>query len=101
MGVVNAKVNLADTDVDHHHLARRVSGQRQGVGVVGLGDGARLGGNQINRHGARAFSEQAGEITDRFGVGQDVGIEDFLRDHQHEATVAGDDVGNDAVAGEQ
>jgi hypothetical protein len=30
-----------------------------------------------------------------------VGIEDFLRDHQHEAAVAGDNVGDDTVARQQ
>jgi hypothetical protein len=71
--------------------------QRQGVGVVQTGRGAGL----VERHGAGAIGEQARQVGDGLRVGQDVGIEDFLRDHQHEAAVAGDHVGDDTVAGEQ
>jgi len=102
-GVVDAEVNLADADVECDHLAWPVVDQRQRVGVarfcrVAVVDrGFRFAG----AHRANPLGEQARQIGNGLGVGQDVGIEDVLRDQQHEAAVAGDHVGGDPFAGEQ
>ena len=101
LSVVDAEVDLADADIERNDLARLAGVHRQRVGIIRLANGAGLGSDDVNRHGAGAIGEQAGEVADSLRVGQDVGVEDLLRDHQHEAAVAGDDVGDDTVAGEQ
>jgi hypothetical protein len=100
LGVVDAEVDLADPDVEHQHLARAVGVQGQGVGVVGLAHGAAVAGDKIHRHRPHAVEEQARQVADGLGVGEDLGIEDAQRNQQHEAAIAGDHISGDAVAGE-
>ncbi len=68
LGVVDAEMNLADADIEHDDLARLAGVQRQGVGVVQTGRRAGL----VERNGAGALGEQAGQVGDGLRVGQDV-----------------------------
>ena len=100
LGVVDAEMDLADADVEGNDLARLIGVHRQRVGIVRLADGAGLAAT-MSRHGAGAIGEQAGEVADGLPGWSGWAVEDLLRDHQHEAAVASDDVGDDAVASEQ
>ena len=100
LGVVDAEVDLADADVEGDDLARLAGGQRQQV----TGFGLRLAlavGEFAGADRARPFGEQPRQVGDRLRIDQDVRGEDFLRHHQHEAAIAGDYVGGDAIASEQ
>ena len=56
-----------------------------------------MGRVEVHRHGSCTLSQNARKIADRLWIGQDVGIEDFLRHHQDKTAVAGNHVGNDAI----
>ncbi len=99
MRIVDAEADLGQAGVNREDLAVHVLLQAQRIGIVGLrqGTGAQLAAGDVHRLGARAVGKKLGEVQDGLGIDQDVATHHILRNQQHQAAIAGDDVGHGAI----